>query len=145
LWDKQNHEASPENTKDTIQKKMFLKILLQICVFVFQQKKSQPFLGCRGEKNCFCVFSILMFGKKAVCPDGLFVPAVFQESDFYLNSLSHVGSVEREKDIARKQSRQCFAPPHHLPALIYGFSGGKKNIKFYFWTKRHTRKNSSVS
>jgi len=22
--------------------------------------------------------------------------------------------------------------PHHLPALIYGFSGGKKNIKFYF-------------
>jgi hypothetical protein len=28
-----------------------------------------------------------MFGKEAVCPDGLFVPAVFQESDFYLNSL----------------------------------------------------------
>ncbi len=31
-----------------------------------------------------------MFGKKAVCPDGLFVPAVFQESDFYLNSLTYV-------------------------------------------------------
>ena len=29
-----------------------------------------------------------MFGEKAVCPDGLFVPAVFQESDFYLNSLT---------------------------------------------------------
>jgi hypothetical protein len=28
-----------------------------------------------------------MFGKEAVCPDGLFVPAVFRESDFYLNSL----------------------------------------------------------
>jgi hypothetical protein len=22
--------------------------------------------------------------------------------------------------------------PHHLPALIYSFSGGKLNIKFYF-------------
>jgi hypothetical protein len=29
-----------------------------------------------------------MFGEEAVCPDGLFVPAVFQESDFYLNSLT---------------------------------------------------------
>ncbi len=28
-----------------------------------------------------------MFGEKAVCPDGLFVPAIFQESDFYLSSL----------------------------------------------------------
>jgi hypothetical protein len=46
-----------------------------------------PLLGCRGEKNCFWVFSILMLGKKAICPDGLFVPAVFQESNFYLNSL----------------------------------------------------------
>jgi hypothetical protein len=53
-----------------------------------------PLLGCRGEKNCFCVFSILMFGKKAVCPDGLFVPTVFQESDFYLNSLIFVVSQE---------------------------------------------------
>jgi hypothetical protein len=39
------------------------------------------------KKNCFCVFSILIVGKEAVCPDGLFVPAVFRESDFYLNSL----------------------------------------------------------
>ncbi len=22
--------------------------------------------------------------------------------------------------------------PHHLPALIYGFFGGKKNFEFYF-------------
>ena len=29
-----------------------------------------------------------MFGEEAVCPDGLFVPAVFRESDFYLNSLT---------------------------------------------------------
>jgi hypothetical protein len=28
-----------------------------------------------------------MFGEEAVCPDGLFVPVIFQESDFYLNSL----------------------------------------------------------
>ena len=34
------------------------------------------------------------------------------------------------------------APP---PDAHLGFSGGKKNIKFYFRTKRHTRKNSSVS
>ncbi len=47
-----------------------------------------PRLGCRGEKKCFCIFSILMFGEKAVCPDGFFVPAVFRESDFHLNSLT---------------------------------------------------------
>jgi hypothetical protein len=29
-----------------------------------------------------------MLGKEAVCPDGLFVPAVFQELDFYFNSLT---------------------------------------------------------
>ena len=29
-----------------------------------------------------------MFGKEAVCPDSCFIPAVFQESDFYCNSLS---------------------------------------------------------
>ncbi len=39
------------------------------------------------KKNCFCVFSILIVGEEAVYPDGLFVPAVFRESDFYLNSL----------------------------------------------------------
>ncbi len=39
------------------------------------------------KKNCYCVFSISMFGKEAVCLDSLFVPAIFQESDFYLNSL----------------------------------------------------------
>jgi hypothetical protein len=42
---------------------------------------------CGGEKNCFSVFSILIVGEEAVCPDALFVPTVFQESDFYLNSL----------------------------------------------------------
>ncbi len=31
-----------------------------------------------------------MFGEEAVCPDILFVPAVFRESDFYLNSLIFV-------------------------------------------------------
>jgi hypothetical protein len=45
------------------------------------------FYGVVVKKNCFCVFSILMLGKEAVCPDGLFVPAIFQESDFYFNSL----------------------------------------------------------
>ncbi len=39
--DKQNHKASHENTKDTTQKKI-PKVLLRICVFVFEPKKSQP-------------------------------------------------------------------------------------------------------
>ncbi len=30
-----------------------------------------------------------MFGREAVCLDGLFVPAVFQESGFYLISLKY--------------------------------------------------------
>ena len=34
---------------------------------------------------------------------------------------------------------------HHLPGLICGFSGGKKNINFFFRTKHRTRKNCSVS
>ncbi len=42
---------------------------------------------CVVKKNCFCVFSILMFGEEAVCPDGLFVTAIFREVHFYLNSL----------------------------------------------------------
>jgi hypothetical protein len=45
------------------------------------------------KKNCFCVFSILMFGEEAVCPDGLFVPAVFEEVHFYLNSLIYTPPV----------------------------------------------------
>ena len=34
---------------------------------------------------------------------------------------------------------------HHPPALICGFSGGKKNITFFFRKKHSTRKNTSVS
>ncbi len=34
--------SGAKNTKDTIQKKLFLKVLLRLCVFVFQPKKSQP-------------------------------------------------------------------------------------------------------
>jgi hypothetical protein len=49
--------------------------------------KAAGIMVCGGEKNCFCVFSILMFGEEAVCPDGLFVPTVFREVHFYLNSL----------------------------------------------------------
>jgi hypothetical protein len=41
LGDEQNHEALPENTKGTIQKKLFLKVLSCICVFVFKSKKPQ--------------------------------------------------------------------------------------------------------
>jgi hypothetical protein len=43
--------------------------------------------GLVVKKMCLCIFSILMFGKEAVCLDGLFVPAIFQESSFYLNSV----------------------------------------------------------
>jgi hypothetical protein len=39
------------------------------------------------EKNGFCFFSILMSKKEAVCPDGQIVPAIFQVSGFYCNSL----------------------------------------------------------
>ncbi len=49
--------------------------------------KAAAVMVCGGEKNCYFVFSILIVGKEAVCPDGLFVPAVFRELDFYLNSL----------------------------------------------------------
>ncbi len=49
--------------------------------------KAAVVIVCGGEKKCFCVFSILIVGKEAVCPDGLFVPAVFQEVYFYLISL----------------------------------------------------------
>ena len=40
--DKQNHEASPENTKDTIQKNLFLKVLLCI-IYPFQATGTGPF------------------------------------------------------------------------------------------------------
>jgi hypothetical protein len=44
--------------------------------------------GVVVKKNSWSVFSILMFSREAVCPDGLFVPAIFRESGFYLNSLN---------------------------------------------------------
>ncbi len=51
------------------------------------------FLYCVVVKKIgLCIFSILIFGKEVVCPDGLFVPAVFRESGFYLNSLNLVQS-----------------------------------------------------
>ncbi len=43
--------------------------------------------GVVVKKFSWGIFSFLMFGKEAVCPDCLFVPAVFQEPGFYLNSL----------------------------------------------------------
>jgi hypothetical protein len=43
--------------------------------------------GVVVNKTSLCIFSILMSGKEAVCLDGLFVTAIFQESGFYLNSL----------------------------------------------------------
>ncbi len=49
--------------------------------------KAAAVMVCGGEKKLFCIFSILIVGEEAICPDGLFDPAVFRESDFYLNSL----------------------------------------------------------
>ncbi len=46
--------------------------------------------GVVVKKNGLCVFSILMFGNEAICLEGLFIPAVFQESGFYFNSLKYV-------------------------------------------------------
>jgi hypothetical protein len=37
--------SEAKNTKDTIQKKLFLKVILRIFVFVFQPKKSQPYFS----------------------------------------------------------------------------------------------------
>jgi hypothetical protein len=42
------------------------------------------------EKNGFCVFSIFMSKKEAVCPDGRIVPAVFRVSGFYVSSIATV-------------------------------------------------------
>ncbi len=57
------------------------------------------------KKNCFCVFSILIVGEEAVCPDGLFVPAVFRESDFYLNSLKFWLNHRRSSYVLAKPRR----------------------------------------
>jgi hypothetical protein len=46
--------------------------------------------GAVVNKNSLSIFSFLMFGREAVCPDGLFVPVVFRESGFYLTSLTWV-------------------------------------------------------
>ena len=43
--------------------------------------------GCVVKKIGSCVFSILMFAKEAVCPDGRIIPAVFRVSNFYFYSL----------------------------------------------------------
>ncbi len=48
--------------------------------------KAVAVMVCGGEKKLF--LRLLNF-EEAVCPDGLFVPAVFRESDFYLNSLKY--------------------------------------------------------
>jgi hypothetical protein len=42
LGHQQNHEAGKENTEDTVWEKIFLMVLLCICVFVIGAKKSQP-------------------------------------------------------------------------------------------------------
>jgi hypothetical protein len=60
--DEKNHEASPENTKDTIPQKMFLKVLLCIRVFVFESKKSQPKAWCWE-----CANSINFYFKNIPC------------------------------------------------------------------------------
>jgi hypothetical protein len=39
------------------------------------------------KTNGVSVLSILRSPNEAVCPDGLIVPAIFGESDFYCNSL----------------------------------------------------------
>ena len=52
--------------------------------------KAAAVMVCGGEKKLFLRFlKILIFGEEAICPDGLFVPAVFREVRFYLNSLRY--------------------------------------------------------
>ncbi len=46
-WQK-NHQKSKKETEDTIFKKMFLRVLMHICVSVYFLKKSQP----ERQKDC---------------------------------------------------------------------------------------------
>jgi hypothetical protein len=52
------------------------------------------------RKKWFVRFLNLMFGKEAVCPDGLFVPAVFQESRVSISTV--LGNVCRQNFKAQK-------------------------------------------
>jgi hypothetical protein len=69
------------------------------------------------EKHGFCVFSILMSKKEAVCPDSRIVPAVFRVSGFYCNSLCVV-----------------FHSKFHFPETTTGgsFDGGELVRPLYF-------------
>jgi hypothetical protein len=53
-----SQEALPEITKDTIQKKMFLKVLSCIHVFVFESKKSKPKVGPYSLQKLFVFFCV---------------------------------------------------------------------------------------
>jgi hypothetical protein len=59
LGDDQNHEALPENTKDTIGKKLFLKVLSCIRVLVFESNKSQPNTYTKTTSNFLQIFYIV--------------------------------------------------------------------------------------
>ncbi len=89
------------------------------------------------KKNCFCVFSILMFGKEAVYPDGLFVPAVFREVPFYLNSLKlrqedHNQFLSLERICAALEGDQVFT---------LSIKGGKaKEIPSCLWVEQQLRR-----
>jgi hypothetical protein len=71
---------------------IFFKIYILYAFYDSHEQENDVTKEIRGNQisaisNPLCVFSISMFGKEAVCPDGLFVPAVFRESGFYLSSL----------------------------------------------------------
>ncbi len=63
--------------------------LVAVAAVVGKANKGGGVHGVVMKKNSWSVFSILMFSREAVCLDGLFVPVVFQESGFYLNSLNY--------------------------------------------------------
>ncbi len=42
--------------------------------------KAAVVMVCGGEEKLFLRFLNFLVGEEAVCPDGLFVPAIFRES-----------------------------------------------------------------
>jgi hypothetical protein len=62
-----------------------------------------------------------MFGEKAACPDGLFVPAVFRETDFYLNSLIFVQRFVQDRSGSNSLSRYSWPSPPNFSTYRHIF------------------------
>ncbi len=96
--------------------------------------KAAAVMVCGGEKKCFCIFSTLIIGKEVVCPDGLFVPAVFRESDFYLNSLIQCLQLGWGGCIAtrrRIKSKKCEGKQRSRDRYFWKEFSGSSSVQLY--------------